>query len=134
MTAASSCAKLSIALWMMPAASESPDRQELIETLLVDLAAGLVAERILAELAKWFAPGFDELAKGPLAGAVANEPFLVLQLDVVVLDLDRRQPSGAVRGQCRLDGILVGHAAPIGDVSFCVRKPRSARRSRPPRR
>jgi hypothetical protein len=39
-----------------------------------------------------------------------------------------------VRGQCRLDGVLVGHAAPTGDVSFCVRKPRSARRSRPPRR
>jgi uncharacterized membrane protein len=34
-------------------------RQELIETLLVDFAAGLVAERILfAELAKRFAPGF----------------------------------------------------------------------------
>jgi hypothetical protein len=49
-------------------------RQELIEALLVDLAAGLVAERILAELAKRLAPSFDELAKGSLLARSPTKP------------------------------------------------------------
>jgi hypothetical protein len=55
-------------------------RQQFIEALLVDRLARLVAEWILAKLAKRLTPLFDELAKGPLAGAVADETFAVLDL------------------------------------------------------
>src|SRR5262245_46708136 len=64
--------------------------QELVEALLVDVVAGLITEGVLAEIAKRLAPGLDEFAKGLLAGAVADETVLILQLDVVAVDFHRR--------------------------------------------
>ena len=72
--------------------------QQVVERLLGDLVARLVAERIVAGLAQRLAPVLDDVAERALAGAVADEALVVLQLEIVAVDLDRRQAGRAVRG------------------------------------
>ena len=98
MTSASSWEKSSIAPCTMPAASASPLASRSSSVLLGDLVARLVAERIVAGLAQRLAPVLDDVAERALAGAVADEAFVVLQLDVVAVDLDGRQAGRAVLG------------------------------------
>src|SRR5262247_3755876 len=74
-------------------------RQQDIELLFADVLGRLVAERIFSGLAQRLAPFLENFAEGPLAGAVAEKAVLVLHLDVVAVDLDRRQAVGAVRHQ-----------------------------------
>ena len=62
------------------------------------LFARLFAERIVAGLAQGLPPVLDDVAERALAGAVADEAFVVLQLDVVGIDLDGRQARGAMLG------------------------------------
>ena len=74
-----------------------------IKPLLGDLARRLVAKRILADVAHRLAPGVDEFPKRAFAGAIADEAFVVFQLDVVACDRHGRQPLGAMRqgdGRC----------------------------------
>ena len=71
-------------------------REQRIKLLPADLAAGLVAEGVVARLAQRLAPALEELAERPLVGAVAEEPVVVLQLDVVAFNVDGGQSGGAV--------------------------------------
>ncbi len=76
--------------------------QQFVELFLGDLVARLVAERVVAGLAQRLAPVLDDVAERALAGAVADEAFVVLQLDVVAVDLDRgqaRAPCAAMAGR-----------------------------------
>ena len=71
--------------------------QQLVELLLRHLVGRLLAERIGAELAQRLAPFLQHLVKGAAARLVADETVLVLDLEVVAVDLDARQPFGTVR-------------------------------------
>ena len=73
--------------------------QKLVELFAAQLLARRVAERILVLLAQGLSPILDHLAERELAGAVADKSFVVLELDVVAVDVDRRQLGGAVRRQ-----------------------------------
>src|SRR4051794_27761780 len=53
--------------------------QQVIERLLGNLIAWLFTERIVARFAHRLPPVLDDLAEGALAGAVADEAFVVLQ-------------------------------------------------------
>src|SRR5215510_8692827 len=72
--------------------------QHLVEHLLADLVGWLVAKGILAGLAQRLAPAVEDLAKGALAGAVAEKAVLVLQFEIEAVDVDRRQPTSPVAG------------------------------------
>jgi hypothetical protein len=50
----------------------------------------------------------DDVAKRCLRGAVAEKSLIVTCFDVVTVDLDRRQMSAAMNGQCGI-GSLIGH-------------------------
>ena len=54
------------------------------------------------------APVLDDVAEGALAGAIAEKTLVILQLDIVAVDNDRRQAGGAMRYGGRHRG-LVGH-------------------------
>src|SRR5262245_27979520 len=72
--------------------------QYLVEHLLADLVGWLVAKRVFAGLAQRLAPAVENLAKGALAGTVAEKTVLVLQFEIEAVDFDRRQPTGPVAG------------------------------------
>ena len=112
MTRASSCAKSSIAPRTMPAASGSPSASRPSSCLLADLVARLVAERILAGLAQRLAPVLDDSAECVLAGAVADEAFIVARRHVVAVDLDRRQALRAMGRERRCHSRLFRHGIP----------------------
>jgi hypothetical protein len=48
-----------------------------IEALLGEHAAGLVAERVMADVPERFAPVLDELPERTFAGAISKEPLIV---------------------------------------------------------
>jgi hypothetical protein len=54
----------------------------------------------------------QNLAEGALAGAVAEKAVIVLEFDIETVDVDRRQPGGAVAGDARGGYDLVSHFAP----------------------
>jgi len=80
-----------------------------VEPLLGERAAGLIAEWVMTEFAQRLAPIFNERAESILGGAIADEALIVLDLDIVALDLGRRQRGGAMGGECWNDGTLVCH-------------------------
>jgi hypothetical protein len=82
-----------------------------IELLLADVAARGLAERIGALLAQRLSPFVENGVERFLAGAVADEPVVVLELDVLAVNLDRGQLGGAVRAQCRNGIVVVRHHA-----------------------
>jgi hypothetical protein len=86
--------------------------QQGVERLFADILAGLVAERVLAILAQWFAPVFEDFAKRALGDAVAEKSLVILRFQVVAVDLDRRQAWAAVDWQIGQRRGLVGHGAP----------------------
>src|SRR4029079_11687438 len=65
--------------------------EEVVEGLFRKLVARLLAEWVVPHSAQWLAPVFDALPERHFAGAVANEAFVVLDLDIVAVDLDGRQ-------------------------------------------
>jgi hypothetical protein len=75
--------------------------EQAVEFLFAELLTRLVAERVLASLAQGLAPVLDYGTEGTLAGAVADEPLVVLQFDIVTVDVDPRQPRGAMGGNRR---------------------------------
>src|SRR5258708_6908458 len=83
-----------------------------VELLLADLVRRLVTERILVRLAQRLAPFVENLAKRPLAGAVAEKTVFVLQFEVETVDLDRRQPGCAMAGDTRRRHDVVSHGCP----------------------
>ena len=70
--------------------------QDLVELLLADAVAGLVADRIVAVVAQALAPILQDGPEGAVAGAVAQEPFLVAELDIVAVDRDGRELQGCM--------------------------------------
>ena len=122
MMTASSCAKSSIAPCTMPAASGSPSLSSEFELLLADIFGGLVAEGIAARLAQGLAPIVHNGAEGALAGAIANEAFVVLQLDIVAVDIDGGEPCGAVGRDGRQGRGLIGHGTLSRDKSMTTTK------------
>src|SRR5581483_5615378 len=89
-------------------------REDRLEGLLSDLLARHVAEGIGVELAQRLAPLLQDRAERALARAVADEPVLVLDLEVVAVDVDRRQVLGAVRPERRLGPRHVRHPSWFG--------------------
>ena len=75
--------------------------QRLVEVALGDFVGGFLAQGIVAVFLQRLAQAVQDLAEGPLAGAVAEKALVVLQLDVETVDLDRRQAGGAVAGDAR---------------------------------
>src|SRR6185437_9862203 len=69
-----------------------------VEHLLADVLGRLVAERIPARLEQGLAPLVENVPEGGLAGAVAEKAFLVLELDIEAVDVDRRKAGGPVSG------------------------------------
>src|SRR6185503_9632009 len=55
--------------------------QHVVEHFLADVFRGLLAEGILARLAQRLAPLVENVPERGLAGAVAEKPFLVLELE-----------------------------------------------------
>ena len=86
--------------------------QQRVELLLADLIARLVAERIVAGLAQRLAPVLDDVAEGALAGAIADEAFIVARGRVVTVDLDRRQALAAVGSEPVRRSVFVRHGIP----------------------
>jgi hypothetical protein len=83
--------------------------QQRVQLLLADLLARFVAERVVTGLAQRLSPVLDDGAKGFFAGAIADESLVVLELDVVAVDVDRRETSGAMRRDRRQGCALFGH-------------------------
>jgi hypothetical protein len=48
-----------------------------------------VSKGVFASLAQRLAPILDQIAKGTLARAIADKPFVVFEFDVVTVDLNR---------------------------------------------
>ena len=82
--------------------------EQLVERLLVDDLRG-VAERVGAELAQRLAPLLEHLAKGAAARLVADEAVRVLDLEIVAVDLDARQPLGAMGVEYGALDRVLGH-------------------------
>ena len=122
MMSASSWAKSSIAPCTMPAASGSPSASSPSSFFLLMSLGGLVAEGIAAGLAQRFAPIVHNGAERALAGAVADEAFVVLQLDIVAVDIDGGQPGRAVRRDGRQGRALIGHGTLSRDKSRTTAK------------
>lgn len=80
-----------------------------VELLPADLIARLVAERVIAGFSQGFAPFLNVLAECTLGGAVAEETFVVLQLNVIAVDVDQRQPTGAMGRDGRQGRSVLGH-------------------------
>src|SRR6476646_2469542 len=91
-----------------PGGLEVSLREKRIELLPTDLAAGLIAERIVAGLAQRLAPAIEDLAERPLTGAVAEQAVLVLQFDVIAFNLDGGEAGSAMRRNARGGRPLIG--------------------------
>src|SRR6266540_3071918 len=85
-----------------------------VELLFADLAAGLITKWIGAKLAQRSTPFIKYVLKCFLVGAVANEAILVLQLDIVAVDFDRRQAGGAMDPEGSNGFALVHHGKLYG--------------------
>ena len=67
-----------------------------IELAFGDFLRGFAAERVVAVFLQRLAQIVEDLAKGPLAGAVAEKAVIVLQLDIEAVDVDGRQTRSAM--------------------------------------
>jgi hypothetical protein len=83
-----------------------------VEHLLADVLGRLLAERILARLAQGLAPLVENVAEGGFAGAIAEKPLLVLQLDVEAVDIDRRETRSSVSRNPGRAKRCIGHPEP----------------------
>ena len=81
--------------------------QHLVELLFRDLLGRLLAERILGDLADLRAHLVEQRAKGAAAGAVADEAFLVLDLEIVAFQESAGQFLRAVRDEPRAGTLLL---------------------------
>ena len=83
--------------------------QKHIELLLGQLLARLIAQRIIAGFAQRLAPILDDLPERALTGAVADKTLVVFDFDIVAVEVDLRQPAGAMRRDLRRGDSLFGH-------------------------
>src|SRR5262249_25185659 len=70
--------------------------EDLVELLLAELIGGLLAERVVADLAQAVPPPVEDRAECAVARAIADEPLAVAQLGVVGVDRDGGQLAQAV--------------------------------------
>jgi hypothetical protein len=70
--------------------------QNFVEFLLADVAAGAFAKRILALFGERLSPFIEQRIESLLAGAIAQEAPIVLQLEIVTIHIHARQPGSAV--------------------------------------
>ena len=96
--------------------------QDDVELGAAELVRGRVAERVLAELAQRLAPVFQNGMKGLAARPVAQEALVVLQLEIVAVDLDRRQGRCPMPAKCRRG---VGHENALREPAVNVRDRRN---------
>ena len=75
--------------------------QNHIELGPIEIIRRRIAERIGAKLAQRLAPVFQNGVKRLAARTVAEEAFVVLELQIVAVDLDRRQARRPVVAECR---------------------------------
>ena len=87
-------------------------QEDLVELLLADLVARLLAQRVLADLADPLAPVVEDGLKRSFAGPVADEAIRLAQLGVVRIHGDATQCLGSVCEQVRAGrlGFVVCHA------------------------
>ena len=91
--------------------------QDHLEVLLAEPVRVLVAERIHPERAERLAPALQARHERVLAGAVPDEAAVpILQLDVVTIDLDGREPVAPVHQ----DGRVIAHDDGLPDVQTAV--------------
>ena len=86
--------------------------ERVVEFALGDLLGGFLAERILAGLLQRLAQIVEDFAECALGGAVANKALVVLEFDIEAVDVDGRQPRGAVTGDARGGHDFLSHFAP----------------------
>src|SRR5947208_10367528 len=76
-------------------------REQRIELFPADLLGRLVPKRIVAGFAQRLAPALQNGTERALVGAVAEQAFVVFQLDIIAVDFDLGQVGGAMRGNAR---------------------------------
>jgi hypothetical protein len=91
--------------------------QSFVERALADDVGGFAAKRIIAALFHWLTQAVQNSAKRPLAGAVAEETVVVLQLDVEAVHVYRRQAGSAVPADADGGhGVLSHFALPMPEL------------------
>jgi hypothetical protein len=76
-------------------------REQLIQLLFRQILACILSERIGPYFAQSGAPVLDNVSKRALAGAIAEKPFVVLELHVIAVDIDGGQAPRAMGGDGR---------------------------------
>ena len=107
MTTANSCEKSSIAPCTIPAASGSPRASNSSSFVFVSSSLSSSPSGSSPALRKAVCGVLDHVPKRALAGAIADEALVVLELDVVAVDVDGGQPPRTVSGDGRQDSKLV---------------------------
>src|SRR6202012_2633800 len=79
-----------------------------------DFLRGFTAQRIVAVFLQRPAQIVEDLAKGPLAGAIAEKAVIVLQLDIEAVDVDRRQTGSAMPPDADGRQCVLSHFSPAG--------------------
>ena len=74
----------------------SLSRRGLFQFSLAQFIAVFLAKRVVAGLAQGLPDMVYHVAKRAFAGAIADKPFIVFELNII-LDIDERQTIGAVR-------------------------------------
>src|ERR1700722_8099645 len=85
-----------------------------IELAFGDFLSGFTAQRIVAVFLERLAQIVEDLAKGPLAGAIAEKAVIVLQLDIEAVDVDRRQTGSAMPPDADGRQCVLSHFSPAG--------------------
>jgi hypothetical protein len=93
--------------------------QDDVELGAAEIVRRRVAERVCTLLAQRLAPVFQNGMKGLAARPVAQEALVVLQLEIVAVDLDRRQDRCPMPAKRRHDG--VGHENALREPADNVR-------------
>lgn len=86
--------------------------QHLVERRLADLLHRLLAERIVTVLLERLAQVLDDLLECALAGAIAEKPVAVLDLDIECIHVYRWQTLGTVIPDTNGRQIFFSHVAP----------------------
>ena len=90
--------------------------QQLVQPFLADLAARLLAQRIVSHLPQPLAPAVEDGVERPLAGTVTHKAVAVPHLDAVGVDLQGGKPGYAMLNEGRVrDRCCVGHDGFPGD-------------------
>ncbi len=105
-TRVNSCAKASTALCTETGRLMVAFEEQRIELLLADVLDGLVAERVIPELAQRLAPLVHDGVEGAPARPVSDKALFVTDLEIVAIDFNARQLRSAMFGNDWQVGIL----------------------------